>query len=226
MAIHTKLLAFQKLGITLKKEGVNPHFGSSYVTLNEVLDKVKKPLNDVGILILQNPEKDGLRTTLLDTEDDTKIESFMPYVETSTAQKIGSNNTYLRRYALVTMLGLEDEDDDGNKASAPSKPSPIPHAMPSQTRQNAPGSVQMPKTNPAPNPLDPMSLVCFCGLEKKRIQTKKAGANQGRWFYACPKPMNQQCENSFQWEDAGDEPTNFEGDRETDYGPNGELLNN
>jgi hypothetical protein len=32
-------------------------------------------------------------------------------------QKIGSNLTYYRRYALVTMLGLEDEDDDGNVAS-------------------------------------------------------------------------------------------------------------
>jgi len=115
--IHKKLLEFQKMDITLKKEGLNPHFKSSYVTLNEVLDKVKKPLNDLGILIAQLPTPEGLKTILYDTEDDTYIDSLMPYVEATTAQKLGSNNTYNRRYSLVTLLGLEDEDDDGNVAS-------------------------------------------------------------------------------------------------------------
>lgn len=119
MSITKKLLDFQRANITIKKDGKNPHFKSSYPTLNEVLDKVRKPLNDVGILILQRPEKEGLRTTLLDTEDDSAVECFMPYTaETTTAQKLGSNNTYNRRYSLITLLGLEDEDDDGNVASA------------------------------------------------------------------------------------------------------------
>ena len=56
---------------------------------------------------------------VVNTEDDSKVESFMPYVEATTAQKLGSNNTYNRRYSLITLLGLEDEDDDGNVASAP-----------------------------------------------------------------------------------------------------------
>lgn len=116
--IYKKLLDFQKLGITIVKDGANPYFNSSYATLNEVLAKVKEPLNKMGILIHQNPEKEGLRTTLYDTEDDTKVEGLMPYTaETTTAQKLGSNNTYNRRYSLVTMLGLEDVDDDGNIAS-------------------------------------------------------------------------------------------------------------
>lgn len=210
MPINTKLLAFQKMNITLKKEGENPHFGSKYVTLNEVLDKVKGPLNTLGVLIIQNPELTGLKTILLDTEDDSKVESFMPYVETSTAQKLGSNNTYLRRYALVTMLGLEDDDDDGNAASRPASP---------PTRHNAPQHTEVPVIQTD----TPLGLICACGLKKKRIQTKKPGANQGRWFYSCPKPMNKQCPNSFQWEDS-DEPLNIEGTKE-DYDPNtGALL--
>lgn len=103
--------------ITITKDGINPHFKSSYSTVNEVLSKVRKPLNDLGILILQTPEKEGLRTQLIDTEDDSEVSCFMPYVEISTAQKLGSCNTYNRRYSLVTLLGLEDEDDDGNVAS-------------------------------------------------------------------------------------------------------------
>lgn len=116
--IYKKLLEFQKKNITIKKDGNNPHFKSSYATLNEVMDKIKKPLNDENILILQTPEEKGLRTTLIDLDDDTSVTGFMPYTsETTTAQKLGSNNTYNRRYSLVTLLGLEDEDDDGNKAS-------------------------------------------------------------------------------------------------------------
>lgn len=116
------------MNITVSKDGTNPHFRSSYVTLNEVLEKVKKPLNDLGIVIIQMPEKDGLRTKLVDVVSSGEgkqygdcIECFMPYVECTTAQKLGSNNTYNRRYSLITLLGLEDQDDDGNVASEPNK---------------------------------------------------------------------------------------------------------
>lgn len=116
--IYEKLLKFQKENITIEKVGDNPYFNSKYATLNEVLDKVKKPLNDDNILILQQPEKEGLRTTLIDLDDKSEVSCFMPYTqETTTAQKLGSNNTYNRRYSLVTLLGLQDEDDDGNVAS-------------------------------------------------------------------------------------------------------------
>ena len=120
--IYKKLLAFQKLGITIKKGEKNPHFKNTYANLNEVLGKVTKPLNDLGVVIIQAPTKDGLLTTLVDTETEgeelSQIQGFLPFVDTANPQKIGSNLTYYRRYALVTMLGLEDEDDDGNVASA------------------------------------------------------------------------------------------------------------
>lgn len=123
MAITHKLLAFQMLGITLEKDGNNPHFRSEYVTLNEVLRKVKKPLNDLGVVIIQQGGTDklgahGLYTVLHDTEDGSETTCFMPYIGTPDSQKLGAANTYLRRYSLITMLGLEDEDDDGNTASA------------------------------------------------------------------------------------------------------------
>lgn len=122
MAIYKKLLDFQKLGISLAKDGTNPHFRSQYVTLNEVLKKVKKPLNDAGIVIVQRPgwiaDSFGLFTFLIDTADDSSVECFMPYVGATDSQKLGGANTYLRRYSLITLLGLDDEDDDGNVASA------------------------------------------------------------------------------------------------------------
>lgn len=121
MKIYENLLKFQQMGISLKKDGKNPHFKSDYVTLNEVLAKVKKPLNDLGILIIQKPASDGLTTMLIDKEDGSNVECFLPFVEASTAQKIGSNITYNRRYSLVSLLALDDEDDDGEKASETKK---------------------------------------------------------------------------------------------------------
>jgi len=119
--IYKKLLAFQKLGITIKKGEKNPHFKNTYANLNEVLGKVTKPLNDLGVVIIQAPTKEGLLTTLVDTETEgeelSQIQGFLPFVDMANPQKIGSNLTYYRRYALVTMLGLEDADDDGNVAS-------------------------------------------------------------------------------------------------------------
>ena len=115
--IYKKLLEFQKLGITIKKGDRNPHFKNTYANLNEVLAKVTKPLNELGVVIIQTPQLGGLMTKLMDTEDDTSCDGFLPFTEATNPQKIGSNLTYYRRYSLVTMLGLEDEDDDGNKAS-------------------------------------------------------------------------------------------------------------
>ncbi len=137
--IYKKLLDFQKLNIKLSKDGENPHYHSEYVTLNEVLAKVKKPLNDMGVLIIQAPSSAGLTTTLVDTEDDTHLNCFMPYVELTNAQKLGSNNTYNRRYSLITLLGLEDVDTDGEDE----KPSYIkPTGMKTVIDKNGNGSLQ------------------------------------------------------------------------------------
>lgn len=118
MSIQKKLLEFQKLNISVKKDGKNPHFKSKYATLNEVLDKVKQPLNNLGVVIIFTPNFDGLETTLYDIDSDTSITSYMRYIGASNAQQILSCNTYYRRGSLISLLGLEDEDDDGNLASA------------------------------------------------------------------------------------------------------------
>lgn len=121
--IYKKLLEFQKLNITIEKDAVNPHFKNSYSSLNEVLSKVRKPLNDLGVVIVQRGEGYahgyGLITELIDIEDDSRVQSFTPYVNATDMQKLGGAITYARRYSLVSMLGLEDADDDGNTASAP-----------------------------------------------------------------------------------------------------------
>jgi len=119
--IYKKLLEFHKKNITITKDGVNPHFHNEYSTLNEVLGKVEPVLSELNVVIIQSPNVDGLRTVLHDTEDDTSIESTVPYIGATDMQKLGGAITYAKRYALIAMLGLADADDDGETASATPK---------------------------------------------------------------------------------------------------------
>lgn len=130
MSIYKKLLDLQKQNIVIPKNGLNPHFRSRYATLNDVLEKIKPALNALGVVLLQIPSADGLTTFLMDTEDDSKVECFMPYVQKETAQQLGSNNTYNRRYSLITLLGLEDDDTDGEMPQGAAKPRPKPSVKP------------------------------------------------------------------------------------------------
>ncbi len=120
-SIHKKLLDFQKLGISIKKGKKNPHFKNDYADINEILDKVKPALNSLGVVIIQTPDEIGLITILHDTESGTEISGRINFIGATDPQKLGSNITYYRRYSLIAMLGLEDDDDDGNKASTQDK---------------------------------------------------------------------------------------------------------
>lgn len=115
--IYDKLLEIQKLNIKIEKDSKSVH--SKYPSLNEVLDKVRKQLNDRGILIIQEPTETGLTTILRDTENAmSEIKCFVPFVGATDMQKLGGAITYARRYSLVTILCLEAEDDDGETAIA------------------------------------------------------------------------------------------------------------
>lgn len=125
MAIHEKVLAIQRELPTLNKTATNPHFHNDYVPLEEVLDKVLPVLNRAGIVLSQLPSHiDGasaLQTTLLDTEDNTSISAIAPLIlDKQNSQGVGSAITYMRRYAILSILGLVGEDDDdGEAASTP-----------------------------------------------------------------------------------------------------------
>lgn len=117
--IYKAILKFQALSVSVKKAGTNPAFHSKYMQLDDVLDAVLEPLNKLGVIILQTPQETALLTRLVAVEDGSSVDSYVPYTDVSTAQKLGGCITYARRYALVSMLGLNDADDDGASASAP-----------------------------------------------------------------------------------------------------------
>lgn len=103
----------------ISKDSTNPFFKSKYAGLPNVLEAIQEPLKEAGLVFTQFPHGDELCTTLIDIETGEFMQAgfkMLPVKNDPQAQ--GSAITYTRRYALVSILGLNvDDDDDGNKAT-------------------------------------------------------------------------------------------------------------
>ncbi len=115
------LALFKKNLVQPKKDGVNPHFKSKYVTLDAVVDAVDSALEGTGLIYTQMPQfKDGdfvLLTTIMHENGEWLLGSYV-LPATGKPQEIGAALTYARRYALAAAFGVvADEDDDGNTAA-------------------------------------------------------------------------------------------------------------
>jgi len=134
-AIAPALLAAQKAIDAVVNDGVNPFYNNStYARLAAVIGGVKPALNDNGIMFLQAIGHDGngaTITTRLLHESGEWIEDTAPVVckKFYDPQALGSGLTYMKRYALVALVGLptvDEIDDDGAAAGesddAPPKP--------------------------------------------------------------------------------------------------------
>jgi hypothetical protein len=115
------------------KDAKNPFFKSSYATLGEVMEVVKQPLLDQGIIVLQ-PVVDGefVETVLLH-ESGEWISGKMKLVcaKPNDPQAMGSAVSYNRRYGLQSFCFVPSVDDDAEKAMGRHEPSrcrPDPNA--------------------------------------------------------------------------------------------------
>ena len=124
MEIYKKLANLKKEVGKMTKDSSNPFFKSKYFDVNQLLEHLEPLCETHGLLILQ-PIQDGVVTSkLIDIENGNSVESGLKLPELNDPQKIGSAVTYYRRYTLQSLLGIQAEDDDGNKAAAkaPAKP--------------------------------------------------------------------------------------------------------
>lgn len=116
-SLLAKMLLVQKALKPIPKDETNPHFKSKYFDINGVVAQLRPILNDVGLIVVQPLDKDGITTIVTDAESGELMAYSFPIPETQDLQKLGGAITYLRRYALVSLFLLEAEDDDGNSAS-------------------------------------------------------------------------------------------------------------
>jgi hypothetical protein len=100
-----------------QKEGYNPMFRSNYTTVTSVLEAIK-PVYKENISIMQMPEMDKLITRVGHSSGQwLEIETPLFVGEPkgmSKMQAYGNAVTYARRYALVSLFGIGQEDNDGN----------------------------------------------------------------------------------------------------------------
>lgn len=135
------LAAAQSSLSVAKKDGLNPHFKSSYATLQSIWDSAREVLAPNGLSVVQTfAESDGTRmsivTTLLHVSGQWIRGTLTIIPQRADPQGIGSAVTYGRRYAISALLGIvADEDDDGNAASTPPKPV---YSAPTPARVSAP----------------------------------------------------------------------------------------
>jgi hypothetical protein len=104
------------------KDKVNPHFKSKYADLATILQTVRPILAANGLSVTQTtgvtPEGAMvLTTTLLHKSGQWMSGDYLLEPAQRTPQGMGSAMTYGRRYALAAIVGIAQDDDDGNAAS-------------------------------------------------------------------------------------------------------------
>lgn len=133
-ALLPALFKFQSLVDPIKKLGENEHLKSTYADLTAVWAAIRQPLEECGLLVLQephpNPRGAMVTTTVFHVESGEWRRStlFIP-ARKADAQAFGSALTYCRRYGVMTVLGLLTTDDDGHAATEPA-PEVQPTARP------------------------------------------------------------------------------------------------
>lgn len=127
----------------LNKDATNPFFNSKYCTLSNILEHIKKPLLESGLSFTQFPTgQNGLTTVLMHGESGEFMQTdYFMNPSKADPQAQGSAISYMRRYALAAVLGLNiDEDDDANAATHDS-------AQPVVQQRNKPAANDKPWLN-------------------------------------------------------------------------------
>ncbi len=167
-----------------QKKSANPFFKSKYANLEEIINCVKTPFADNGLSYMQWPiAKDGyagVETIIMHISGEWISSELMLKCSKNDPQGMGSAITYARRYSLQAAAGVPSEDDDGNKATSPQKPTYTP---PQQTKliskQDADNFVNIAKSKQDRNAV--MALLKQYGVSKfDQLPVAYAGAvNKG-----------------------------------------------
>lgn len=102
------------------KDSSNPHFKSRYADLASVWQACREPLSKHGLAVIQtmsfSGEKPYLVTTLAHSSGQWIRSMIMLPIQKPGPQELGSCLSYCRRYALAAMVGVYQDDDDGEEA--------------------------------------------------------------------------------------------------------------
>lgn len=100
----------------ISKDSTNPFHNSKYFDINKLLEIVEPLLVEQRILLTQPIKENRVYTVLYDLDSKEEEISYLDLPINTDPQKTGICVTYFRRYTLKSLLGIQEEDDDGNGA--------------------------------------------------------------------------------------------------------------
>ncbi|MCC0764736.1 ERF family protein [Clostridioides sp. ES-S-0006-03] len=123
------LIAFHLDIESIPKDNTNPFFRSKYANLDTILKAVNPLLAKHDLILMQSAEDAGndkvyIKTKLKHSSGEYIESNSAPFkpAKTNDIQARGALETYLRRYAVQSVLALSfEEDDDGNSLTNKSK---------------------------------------------------------------------------------------------------------
>lgn len=124
--LATALIEAKKKFTKALKNASNPAFKSKYADLASAIEATEAALSECGLAVMQfagcQPAEECVSvTTRILHKSGQYIENVLDMPARGRqgfdAQSVGSAITYARRYALMAMVGIAPEDDDGNAAS-------------------------------------------------------------------------------------------------------------
>ncbi len=178
------LLGFQSESLDIKKSADNPFFKSKYAPLDEIIPAIREAMKKHGLAYIQVPQgSDEVETTIVHAESGQWISGTIKMTpKDASPQGHGSAITYARRYALVSMLGLNTEgDDDGNASSATNKAAqrPVaPQAAIPARQTTAPVAPAIPSTSTTPTPEPKPGCITVPQARRLFAIAKAAGKTQ------------------------------------------------
>lgn len=104
----------------LVKSAANPFFNSKYADLNQTIEALRLVLLEEGLWFMQFPTSTessvGVLTRVVHSSSEFIEHDFVLPLAKRDPQAAGSAITYARRYALVSIFGLQAVDDDAQSA--------------------------------------------------------------------------------------------------------------
>ena len=191
------LIKAQQAFLPAYKESKNPHYNSRYCDLAGCVDACKTALAEHGMTVIQvtiTTPVAKLVTTLFH-ESGEWIRSFYPLTpQKMDPQGMGSAVTYARRYALMAIVGLAPEDDDGTQASQ--RPANNQQQRPQQQNGHAGSGLEE-----VIGPLPPMKRGSEIPQPPPRQQPTREPDGQvptsGRFFWGWTGDMEKKYEYPF-----------------------------
>lgn len=120
-SIAAAMVSLQSAVDDAAKNKTNPAYKSKYADLSAILDAIRPAMKEAKLAVIQSPSAENgvvsITTRIIHVSGEW-IESTLALTPSrSDPQGVGSAITYGRRYSLAALMGITQDDDDGNAAS-------------------------------------------------------------------------------------------------------------